>query len=80
MRRMHAYVRFVAILLGACALLTVLAPAARAADQVKTYSVAASINADGSLAVKATITFDGASPASVNQVFDTVTRLSLIHI
>lgn len=66
--------RLVAMLFGALALLAWLAPSARAADQVKTYEVAAMINADGSLSVKATLTFDGAAPASVEQVFDTRTR------
>jgi hypothetical protein len=66
--------RVAAIAVTALALLTCLAPSARAADQVKTYVVDGTIAADGTLAVKATLTFDGAAPASIEQVLNTVTR------
>lgn len=42
---------------------------AMAAETVETYVVQGAINADGSLNVTATITFDGAAPASLVQKF-----------
>lgn len=67
--------RLVAIAIVALALLVGLAaPSAHAADQVATYVVKATINADGSLAVTATLGFDGAAPAELQQVFDTSLR------
>jgi len=66
--------RLAAIAVTALALLTCLAPSARAADRVKTYAVDASIAADGTLTVKATITFDGAAPAAFEQQLTTATR------
>ena len=42
-----------------------------AADSVASYAVDGAINADGSLAVTATITFDGAAPATLVQKFAT---------
>lgn len=68
------YRRLAAIAVLALALLTCLAPSARAADQVATYAVAATINADGTLAVTTTMTFDGAAPATIEQRLATVTR------
>lgn len=44
---------------------------AHAAESVASYVVAGSIAPDGSLAVKATITFDGAAPATLTQRFAT---------
>jgi hypothetical protein len=58
----------------ALALLAGVAPSARAAEEVSTYQALATIAADGSITVKATLTFNGAAPASVQQVFDTATR------
>ena len=66
--------RLAAIAVLAVALLTCLAPSARAADQVKTYVVDAAIAADGTLTVKATMTFDGAAPDVVEQQLGTATR------
>lgn len=66
--------RLAAIAVLALGLLAFLAPAARAADAVKTYAVAATINADGTLAVKATMTFDGGAPDAIEQRLSTVTR------
>lgn len=63
-----------AILAVATVLLACVAPSARAADQVSTYVVKATVNSDGTLGVKATMTFAGAAPADVQQVFDTATR------
>ncbi|MEO6088202.1 MAG: DUF2207 domain-containing protein, partial [Umezawaea sp.] len=50
------------------------APAASAADQVSSYVVDGMVNADGSLAVKATMTFDGAAPNAIEQRLATTTR------
>ena len=47
------------------------APRAFAAEAVARYTVAGSISPDGSLAVTATITFDGAAPSSLVQRFAT---------
>ena len=58
--------RLAVVALMAIALLTCFAPSARAADQVKNYTVDGVVNADGSLAVKATMTFDGAAPGTVD--------------
>ena len=66
--------RLAAIAVLALGLLALLAPTARAADVVKTYAVAATINADGSLAVTATMTFDGGTPNAIEQRLSTVTR------
>lgn len=44
---------------------------AMAAETVETYAVQGAINADGSVNVTATITFDGAAPASLVQKFAT---------
>ena len=66
--------RLAAIAVLALGLLALLAPTARAADVVKTYVVAATINADGSLAVTATMTFDGGAPDAIEQRLSTVTR------
>ena len=66
--------RLAAIAVLALGLLALLAPTARAADVVKTYAVAATINADGSLAVTATMTFDGGAPDAIEQRLSTVTR------
>lgn len=66
--------RVAAIVLTALALLVWAAPSARAAEQVSTYVVEATVNADGTVAVRATMTFEGAAPAQVEQVFDTTTR------
>ncbi|MCB0910446.1 MAG: DUF2207 domain-containing protein [Propionibacteriaceae bacterium] len=64
--------RLGAVLAVAVGLLACIAPSARAADAVASYLVKATINADGTLAVKATLTFNGAAPDQVQQVFDTV--------
>lgn len=66
--------RLLAVVITALALLACVAPSARAADRVAGYAVKATVGADGTLAVKATLTFDGAAPASLQQVFRTVTR------
>ncbi len=66
--------RLAAIAVTAVALLTCIAAPARAADAVKTYVVDANIATDGTLAVKATMTFDGAAPDSIEQRIDTATR------
>ena len=66
--------RLAAIAVLALALLTCLAPSARAADQVKTYAVEATIAGDGTLTVKATMTFDGAAPDMIEQQLTTATR------
>lgn len=66
--------RLAAIVVTALALLTSLAPSAHAADEVKTYVVDAAIAADGTLAVKATMTFDGGAPATIEQRLSTATR------
>ena len=68
--------RLAAIAVLALGLLAFLAPTARAADQVKTYAVAATINADGAVAVQATMTFDGGAPETIEQRLTTVTRTS----
>lgn len=72
--KVTGYRRLAAIFVTALALMTCLAPSALAADQVKTYVVDATISADGTLAVEATMTFDGAAPASIEQRLATVTR------
>lgn len=66
--------RLLAILVAALALLAWATPSASAADQLARYDVSATINADGSLAVRATMSFDGPPPASVRQEFATSTR------
>lgn len=66
--------RLAVVALMAIALLTCFAPSARAADQVKNYTVDGVVNADGSLAVKATMTFEGAAPGTVEQQLVTATR------
>ncbi|MFT4110737.1 DUF2207 family protein [Propionicimonas sp.] len=66
--------RGAAVAVGAVAILACLAPPAQAAEQVSSYAVKATVNTDGTLAVVATITFDGAAPSDVQQVFDTTTR------
>ncbi|MCA0295853.1 MAG: DUF2207 domain-containing protein [Actinobacteria bacterium] len=66
--------RLWAIVVTALALVACVAPAARAADQVDTYTVVANVGADGTLQVTATVAFAGGAPASFRQVFDTVTR------
>ncbi len=66
--------RLVAIVITTLALLVALAPSAQAADQVATYVARATINADGTLVVTATLGFDGAAPAELQQVFTTTTR------
>jgi hypothetical protein len=63
-----------AIVVTALALLTCLAPAAHAAEQVDTYTVKATVAADGTLQVTATVTFTGGAPTSFQQVLGTVTR------
>ena len=53
-----------------CAVLAgVSAPRAFAAESVATYAVEGSIGTDGALVVNATITFDGAAPATLVQSF-----------
>jgi hypothetical protein len=66
--------RLAAIAITALALLACVAPSARAADQVATYVVKATIAADGTLQVAATLSFAGGAPAEVRQVFATSTR------
>ena len=66
--------RLAAVLVLAVGALTCLAPSAQAADAVASYVVKATINADGTLAVKAALTFSGAAPDQVEQVFGTLTR------
>lgn len=44
------------------------------AGQVASYEVAGSVGTDGVLSIQATMTFDGAAPASVQQVIDTTRR------
>lgn len=68
------YRRLVAIIVGALALLAWVAPPASAADRLTRYDVSATIDADGSLAVRATMTFDDAPPASIRQEFATASR------
>ena len=68
------YRRLVAIIVGALALLAWVAPPASAADRLTRYDVSATIDADGSLAVRATMTFDAEPPASVRQEFATTSR------
>ncbi|HOC13347.1 MAG TPA: DUF2207 domain-containing protein [Propionicimonas sp.] len=43
------------------------APAANAAETVQSFAVNATVNADGSLQVASTLTFDGAPPATLTQ-------------
>lgn len=71
--RKSGFRRLAAVLVLAVGLLACLAPSARAADAVATYVVKATVNADGTLAVKASMTFNGAAPDQIQQVFDTVT-------
>ena len=66
--------RLAVVLVLAVGVLACLAPSARAADAVASYVVKATINADGTLAVKAALTFNGAAPDQVEQVFGTLTR------
>jgi hypothetical protein len=66
--------RLAAIGVTALALLASIAPSARAADGVATYTATAVVNADGTIAVKASLGFGGTVPASVQQVFGTATR------
>ncbi|HQZ00079.1 MAG TPA: DUF2207 domain-containing protein [Propionicimonas sp.] len=66
--------RLLAILVTALGALLCLAVPAQAAEQVSTYVVNATVNADGSLAVKATLTFDGAAPATLTQALSTRVR------
>ena len=73
------YRRLAGIALMAVTLLACFAPAARAADQVKSYVVDATVNADGLLAVKATMTFDGAAPSTIEQRLTTATRTADDH-
>jgi len=68
--------RLAAIAVLALGLLALLAPTAWAADSVKTYAVAATINVDGTVAVTATMTFDGGAPDVIAQRLTTVTRTS----
>ncbi|PZQ47223.1 MAG: hypothetical protein DI570_26645, partial [Phenylobacterium zucineum] len=65
--------RAAAILAVAIGLSAWLAPSAHAADEIASYVVKATINADGTLAVHATMTVSGAAPDQLQQVFDTVT-------
>ncbi|PKQ32254.1 MAG: hypothetical protein CVT62_04335 [Actinobacteria bacterium HGW-Actinobacteria-2] len=67
--------RSLAVVLVAFALLMATMPTARAdGGQLASYNAVASIGADGVLSVTATLTFDGAAPASVQQVFTTARR------
>lgn len=66
--------RLAAIAVLALGLLGLLAPTAQAADAVKSYVVEATIAADGNLTVKATMTFDGGAPDTIEQRLSTVTR------
>jgi uncharacterized protein (TIGR04222 family) len=67
--------RALAVVLIAFGLTIAMVPSAHAGDgQLATYNVVATIGSDGQLGVEATLTFDGAAPASVQQVFDTTRR------
>ena len=68
--------RLAAIAVLTIGLLAFLAPTARAADAVKAYTVAATINTDGTIAVQATMVFDGSAPDTIEQRLTTVTRTS----
>ncbi len=66
------WARLLAGLLATLVLSAVAVPRAAAAEAVDSYVVAGSIAEDGGLSVKATITFDGAAPATLVQRFATV--------
>lgn len=67
--------RSLAVALMAFGLSVMAVPVARADDgQLATYDVAGVVSADGSLSIRATMTFNGAAPASVQQVIDTTRR------
>jgi hypothetical protein len=67
--------RGLSVVLVAFALLLATMPTARAdGGQLASYNAVATIGADGVLSVTATMTFDGAAPASVQQVFTTARR------
>lgn len=70
MRRLATAGRLlIAVLVSALALLVGSALPAHAAESIKDYQVAAQIEADGSLKVVATITFDSAAPPTFTQTF-----------
>lgn len=67
--------RLMAVVLVVFGLSLLNVSAARAeSGQLKTYNATAAVAKDGAIAVKATMTFDGVAPASVQQVFDTTRR------
>ncbi len=67
--------RSLAVVLIAFGLAISMVPGARAAgEQLSTYNAVASVGADGVLTVEAVLTFDGAAPASIQQVFSTARR------
>jgi hypothetical protein len=72
---MARFNRGLAVVLIAFGLTVAIVPSARAdVGQLSTYDVAATIGSDGQLNVEATLTFDGAAPANVQQVFNTTRR------
>lgn len=68
------WVRLAAVLLFVVSALAWTAPRALAAETVDTYVVDATVSADGQIAVRATISFQGAAPASLQQQFSTALR------
>ncbi len=67
--------RVVAVVLVTFGLTLALGPGAHAAgEQAATYKVVGNVAADGTLSVAATITFDGAVPATLQQVISTTRR------
>lgn len=66
--------RLIAVLAGTLVALIGVAAPARAADQITAYVANAQVNPDGSLQVRATITFGQAAPAVFEQVLSTRVR------